>query len=632
MCGIGGILRTDGQRIPEAWVRLIDARIAHRGPDDAGVFRDHVEHVAGTERRIVEIVLIHRRLSILDHEGGRQPMISAGGRTPDEDLVAVVFNGCLYNHGVLREELEQRGHRFQSDHSDTEVLIHAYREWGRSLSDHLEGMYAFALWDRGTRSLVVGRDWFGEKPLYLRQGIGDGGATTAFASDARALALLDPRLDHVPGTGGATAAADPRLTAWTAGYLQLGYSTQRTTVYGAGEERVGAVPPTIIELIDELMPAKLSETDTSADIEQLIDQAVEKRLDADVPIGCFLSGGVDSSLIAHFASQHVDRLKTFSMRMPDDRYDETEHAEAVAGLIGSQHTTLEPTGRAADDLVELVHTLGQPFGDSSLLPTYWISRAAREHVSVALSGDGGDELFLGYDRYTAARALVRHRRALRWMPESFLDRTEPKSRKHRLGRLGVMARDLPALGILSMESVFSQPMIKALMDGAPEAPFEQVPGFDPMQSLRRWDLLHYLPDDLLLKVDTASMAVALEVRAPFLDRALVRAALGAPTWQLMPKGRRKGLLRDIARKYLPDSIVDRPKMGFAIPIGQWFRNDFGGMRTLMLDHLRSADPLGPIPVERRALRQLVGDHLENRRDHGQRMFALLTLSIWAQMR
>jgi asparagine synthase (glutamine-hydrolysing) len=274
--------------------------------------------------------------------------------------------------------------------------------------------------------------------------------------------------------------------------------------------------------------------------------------------------------------------------------------------------------------------LGQPFGDSSLLPTYWVSRAAREHVKVALSGDGGDELFLGYDRYLAARRLTRHRRLLQWMPTSLLQQSHPKSLKHRLGRVGVMARDMGELGVLAMESLFSQDQLIALLGGLPGRKASQEPGFDPMQSLRRADLLNYLPHDLMVKVDTASMAVALEVRSPFLDRDLVRAALAAPTHQLVPGGRRKGLLADLARRHLPATVVDRPKSGFAIPIGEWFRNDFGSLRTLLLDHLRASDPFGPIPLDRMAIKRLLDEHLTWKRDHGQRLFALLTLAIWSK--
>jgi asparagine synthase (glutamine-hydrolysing) len=626
MCGIGGILRSDGDAIPASWLDALDERISPRGPDGAGRFTDRVEVATPAGTRTVEVALVHRRLSIIDLHDGAQPMISPRGRDPEEDLVAVVCNGCIYNHRELRRELESRGRAFVTDHSDTEVLIHGYREWGETLTEHLEGMYAFAIWDRRTGGLLLARDWFGEKPLYVMRGLHGAEDGLAFASDAAALAALSPRPLPEPDASA--------LHAWTASYLQLGYNWSQQTVYASAVPARGvhAVPPTIRELHEDLIPARPRETHSQRDIEDLLDQAVARRLEADVPLACFLSGGVDSSLIAHFARRHEPNLRTFSVRMPDERYDESAHAEAAAAHLGTDHTTLDVAPNPAEDLVALVRGLGQPFGDSSILPTYWVSKAARAHVKVALSGDGGDELFIGYERYLAARHLVRHRRVLRWLPRRWLRGGHPTSRRHKLGRLGAMARDLPKLGILAMESIFTQEQITALLGVEPAPAPEQPWGLDPMQALRRIDLASYLPDDLLMKVDTASMAVPLEVRAPYLDRDLVRAVLAAPTWQLVPGGQRKGLLRSIARRHLPAAIVDRPKMGFAIPIGEWFREDHAGLGTLLRDHLEGPDAFGPVPVRPAAARRLLDEHMGGVADHGQRLFTLLTLSIWARSR
>lgn len=636
MCGIGGILRRDGKTIPQHWLNAIDARIAYRGPDDTGHFHDRSGDI--------EIALIHRRLSIIDLQHGKQPMVSQRGTDHTEGLVAVVLNGCIYNHRHLRRQLESEGHSFQSDHSDTEVLIHAYRQWGPNFTEHLEGMYAFALWDRANQSLVLGRDWFGEKPLYVRMGVGDDDGVIAFASDARALAILDDGQNRHNFT-------PPQ--PWTRRFLQLGYAHEGVTVYPP----VRNLRPTIIKKADELIGPlntyrQPKESTTQAEFERLIEQAVHRRLEADVPLGCFLSGGVDSSLIAHFAKQSIPNLRTFSLRMPDERYDESLFAEMVANHLGTDHLTLDVSIDPAGDLLHLIHTLGQPFGDSSILPTYWIAKAARAHVNVALSGDGGDELFIGYERYKAARALYRHRRLLQWLPRRWLRHTHPKSLKHKLGRLGEMARQLKMLGMVSMESIFTQHQIYDLMNGLPGTPVSAPPQRDPLQALRRFDVMNYLPDDLLCKVDTASMAVTasadnapdacdaphttakpmpLEVRCPFLDRDLVQAALQAPTSQLMPAGKRKGLLRDIARKYLPADIVDRPKMGFAIPIGQWFRDDFGNMQQLLLDHLQDRELLALLSLNAQAVQHLLDEHLRGAVDHGQRLFALLTLAIWQRM-
>ena len=530
-------------RSTPAWLQAIDRGIVHRGPDGEGRFADLVEIDGEGGPRRVSAALVHRRLSIIDHDTGAQPMVSERGRDDSEGLVAVVFNGCIYNHRELRAELEAAGHVFVSDHSDTEVLIHGYREWQGALIDRLEGMYAFAIWDRANAALALARDWFGEKPLYVRQGVGGNEDILAFSSNAGSLAKLDR-----------SETWQPSLNQWTERYLQLGWNWTGQTVYAGAKaqtfEQSGAIrnlPPTIGRLLPDLVPRKLRDDHSQRDFEELLRQAVERRLEADVPLGCFLSGGVDSSLIARFAKDLKPDLRTFTVRMPDPRYDESKYAEDVAEQLGTDHATLDVEMDPAADLVHLVRTLGQPFGDSSILPTHWVSKAARQHVTVALSGDGGDELFIGYERYMAARRLYRHRRPLQWMPRRWLCSAHPKSLRHKIARLGEMARDLPTTGILAMESLFSQRQLREVLGRRPTQCAEHLPGFDPMQSLRMCDLQHYLPDDLMCKVDTASMAVALEVRAPFLDRDVVRAALSSPTWQLAPGGKRKGCCGPLRR-------------------------------------------------------------------------------------
>ena len=634
MCGIGGILRTDGEPIPDEWLDAIDARIAYRGPDGHGRFRDRVEVETPEGKRIVEIALVHRRLSIIDHDDGGQPMISQRGRSDDEGLVAVVFNGCIYNHRELRVELESLGHTFATDHSDTEVLIHGWREWKEKLTEHLEGMYAFAVWDREGATLYLARDWFGEKPLHLSESPDYGAPVViGFGSEARALFGCETGYRSDPKRGpfhlleeflrsGCSDGHDNEI--WHFGETYPG----RAFTIGARDEEHRSRPKF----------KAISQALNRQHIDKLIDQAVARRLEADVPLGCFLSGGVDSSLITYFAKKHKPDLKTFSVRMPDPRYDESNYAQEVADHLETDHRTLDVDPHPAEDLVKLIDILGQPFGDSSILPTYWVSKAAREHVKVAIAGDGGDELFIGYERYMAARMLARHHRWLRFLPSEKLHRFHPKSRLHKLGRLADMARDYSQLGVTAMESIFTEAQIAEFVaDPDPNEGVWYSPdayGGDALQALRMFDIDSYLPSDLLRKVDTASMACALEVRCPFLDRDLARAALTMPIDQLIPGGQRKGLLRQIARQYLPASIVDRPKMGFAIPISEWFRDDSlpsggGGMKTLLLDHLNSADPFGPIELNRKAVQRFIDEHMSGKRDHSHRLFTLLTLSIWA---
>lgn len=643
MCGIGGILRTDGEPIPDQWLDAIDARIAYRGPDGEGRFRDRVEVDTPDGKKVVEVAFVHRRLSIIDHEDGAQPMVSERGRTDEEGLVAVVFNGCIYNHRELRKELEAAGHTFVTDHSDTEVLIHGWREWGVKLNRRLEGMYAFAIWDRSTADLMLARDSFGEKPLWyntmpVHEGAPD---TTAFASAPGP--ILGLQLDKL--------GASKQIHWWVDSYLRSG--TSDTAACSIDFQLVLEHPPGDAfvkpardrDRWDESSVSPRNGGNLSREarcaggdeigVETLIDQAVARRLEADVPLGCFLSGGVDSSLISCFAKKHKADLRTFSVKMSDPRYDESHHAEQVAAHLGTDHVTLECDPHPAEDLVFLIETLGQPFGDSSILPTYWVSKAAREHVKVAISGDGGDELFVGYERYMAARTLARHHWWLRCLPVGFMKRFHPKSRLHKLGRLVDMARDYPRLGIATMESIFSRRDISDLVTSpspdslrSPPSPWGR--GEDPLAALRLWDINHYLPGDLLRKVDTASMTCALEVRCPFLDRDLASAVLAMPIDDLIPGGKRKGLLRKIARKYLPREVVDRPKMGFAIPVGEWFRSDYGGMKTLLMDHLTSAEPFGPISLNRKEVQRFIDEHMSGRRDHSLRLFTLLTLSIWGR--
>jgi asparagine synthase (glutamine-hydrolysing) len=628
MCGIGAILRTDGKPIPETWLDVIDERIADRGPDGEGRFRDRLEVRDDDGPRHVEVALVNRRLAIIDPADGAQPMLSPRGRSDAEGPLAVVFNGCIYNHRELRRKLVARGHAFTTDHSDTEVLLHGHREWGRRLQEHLEGMYAFALWDRNAASLTLARDWFGEKPLFYRMDTAAAGRGTLIAASSAAA---------VSAIRGGTAGSPGDLRDWLAEYLRAGYAGAGPTLSAEGA-RIEKVAPSGRFDKDakgeaDGPSARAEEAaDDPAAIEALIERAVGRRLEADVPLGCFLSGGVDSSLIAYFAHKLKPDLHTFCVRMPDTRYDESEHAQRVAEHLGTNHTTLDLEADPAGDLVKLITGLGQPFGDSSILPTYWVSKAARAHVKVALSGDGGDELFVGYERYFAANWLARHWRVLRRIPQWLLHRTDPKTFMHKLGRLGEMARHYEDLGAMATESIFNAEQIaEALGENLPPSVDDDA-GSDEsaLAALRRADLGGYLPDDLLCKVDTASMAVGLEVRCPYLDRDLADAIIAAPIDRLIPGRRRKGLLRTIARAHLPASAVDRPKMGFAIPIGDWFRTDFCGMRGLLLDHLHSAEPFGPFQIQRSAIRRLLHEHMSGHRDHGHRLFSLLTLSIWAR--
>jgi len=671
MCGIAGIIKIhdpkDGtpppplEAIPESWLDILDDSIKHRGPDGQGRFRDRTVRSDGST---VDVALVHRRLSIIDHAGGHQPMVHDGDRLrpdltyqpgetpiiasqiePNKPLVAVIFNGCIYNHRELRTELETAGHVFETDHSDTEVLLHGWRQWQGELQDKLDAMHSLLIWDSHTGQAMNGRDLAGEKPLYSTNLDGD---EKVFSSNMSGLIrssthidpddpLFDPQFkegdswirngyDHIP------------ITSW------MYQSTPNEWELFPRDPRGKFV----IERHSHQVASrhrKLHSKPRSASVDvesfhSLIGQCISTRIEADVPLGVFLSGGIDSALIAAIAHQHRPDIKTFTVRMPDKRYDESEAAQQTADEIGTDHTTLDCDPNPANDLIMLIEQLGLPFGDSSLLPTYWVSKAARQHIKVALSGDGGDELFGGYRRHSIAPMLNRWHHLLKFIPTTLLNQRQPGSRSTYLARLSTAAR---YGGYSELLAIFPTPDLRKLMSIVDDDP----PGFDRFYRVDdplREDFTNYLPDDLLRKTDTASMAVGLEVRAPFLARDLVEAAMRTPLNVLMPNGERKGLLKQVARKYLPDHIVDRPKQGFAIPIGEWFRTDYGHMRQLLHDHLHSTDPFpgledAGVNINMKFVNQMLKEHDAageksinpwHGRDHSQRLYMLLVLSIWSK--
>lgn len=658
MCGLACILRitkppeggwdaehtasTLDETIPDEWLDELQASIDWRGPDAAGRFRDRATLPDGS---LLDLALVHRRLSVIDHDSGHQPMVSPGpapeiqaGCAQGKGLVAVAFNGCVYNHAELRGELESLGHVFASDHSDTEVWLHGWRAWGRGVQLRVEGMFAVAIWDREAGELVLLRDRFGEKPLFVS---GEPQHQVWLAgSHAAGLRRLVGEL------GGPINLAADNTSEW----LSMGYHAERLPFPGVAQLPPGScvtAPATTSIDHDKLykkgiagkLPKEWARARPKIEgkrallnrMDGLISRSVQRRLEADVPVGCFLSGGIDSSLVAHHAARHLQEsgrlLTTVCVRMPDPRYDESERAERTAAALGTEHLTIDAEPQPADDMVFLVQTLGLPFADSSLLPTFWACRAAAREVGVALSGDGGDELFLGYERYRAAGWLssAQSMRALEWL----LPRKDPKSRWSKLARLieaghGRGYRDLlAAFPIAELRPLLG---LAAMAKSGLEKDKPQT-----ITKAREYDLRHHLPGDLLTKVDTASMVTGLEVRAPFLDGELAAAALALPVSKARLNGKPKGLLRALARKHLGDDLATRPKMGFAIPVGEWFRSDYGGMRGLLHDHLRAAVPFPGVPLEIQTKRVewLLDTHDAGQRDHGQRLYALLVLSIWA---
>mgnify|MGYP005844899729 CR=1 FL=1 len=630
MCGIGGILRFDERPIGRGRLDRMMAHLRHRGPDGCGLWHDDAQRCA----------LVHHRLAVIDLLSGQQPMHV--GRADHHGPLHLVFNGEVYNHRDLRAKLERLGHRFASDHSDTEVLLLGYRQYGLELPKHLHGMYAFAIWDEDARRLVLVRDRTGKKPLFLYEHQGAGGRELMFAS------LVATLVQGMPD------GVSPRVSrSALVNYLRLGYTFEASMVEGVRE-----VPAAHLMVVEQdgrrqlqryWRPPPISLTSTSIGAvdatEEVLREAVSSRLEADVPLGCFLSGGIDSSVVAALAQRRLralggDALRTFSVAMPELDYDESPYAKQVADHIGAQHhvLTVPGLGDVMGDLERLMAIAGEPLADSSLLPTYWLSRETREHVAVALSGDGGDELFSGYDRYRAMGLLAQRRGLVRALPRSLFGRSEPRRLWARLARLSDAAQyAAPAQQYLSMIHLFTDAQIvslgvpltddpwlglDAMRRGLPDWPAEA----EAVAAARRWDLTHYLPFVLLRKVDRASMAVALEVRCPLLDTAVCDLAGHLPTAVHMRMGRPKALLRAIARRHLPRAIVKRRKRGFAIPIGRWFNRELRDpLRQTLFDG--TLDTLG---LRRASVERLVTEHADGTADHTHRLFALLQLALWGR--
>ncbi len=645
MCGFGVILRTGGGPIPESWLDTLDAAVAVRGPDGHGRLRDAVGEGPGA----IAVAMVHRRLAVIDPEGGAQPMVHRDPEEP-EAMVAAVFNGFIANHRELRRELAGRGHRFRSHHCDTEVLLHGTRAWGDGLPARLEGMFAAAIWDRRGRRLRLIRDPFGEKPLWVARRRRGAERLLVAASHPGAVAAVAeafggsepdwtpwPESDWPPPGPGDAGPASESPHAWLERFLALGYAHP----LAPGEVR--AVPPTPRPAAGGSAepgsartegPLPADPADWPAAIDAAIGRAVERRLEADVPLGCFLSGGIDSTLVTAHAVRRLGRLPSFTIRMPDPRHDESHHAAAAARTLGTDHHELTITSDLVTDLEHLIAAAGLPPADSSILPAAWVCRAARETVRCCLGGDGGDELFGGYDRYRGARLLAGGHRLLAALPPGLgvATRRHPRGRLRRMGRLGAMARDWPRDGVLTMERLAPRAITDRLLApaGPPPWPVHHPAAADAAATLRGLDLAHYLPGDLMAKMDIASLAVALEVRSPLLDRDVVALATAIPM-AVHLRGGTKRLLRDLARPILGPA-ADRPKQGFAIPLAAWLRDRRRGLGAHLADTLASPEAFGGLPIDRTAARDLAEEHVSGRRDHAAILFALVVLAGWARHR
>jgi asparagine synthase (glutamine-hydrolysing) len=586
MCGIAGIASlTDEPSDPGETVRLacsMAGTLTHRGPDDGGVWASP----NGTA------VLAHRRLSIVDLSPlGRNPMLWDHGR------LAITFNGEIYNFLELRSELERAGHRFRS-RTDTEVILAAYDQWGVDCIQRFAGMFAFALWDERRRRLWVVRDRLGKKPLYYAEC----GSSLVFGSELKAFA------------------AHPRFPRTLDGealrlYLRFGYIPAPYTIFQEARKlepahylvcEAGQV--SLTRYWDPLTfaaphPAR-TDVEAQAELEGLLRTAVRQRQIADVPLGAFLSGGIDSSVVVALMQEYSEAaVRTFTIRFADPEFNEADHAAAVARHLGTEHHEhLCDEAEMLSVVDKLPDIFDEPFGDSSAIPTYLVSQMARRHVTVALSGDGGDELFLGYPRYryyADATRLLALPRAVRRLVAGAVSRAPLR----RLRRIADVLRSDDPDAYARFITWFPPEDVKRISGG----PATDATLYHDMLTrsggVRRelrpglLDLVSYLPDDILAKVDRVSMAVSLEVRAPLLDHRVVEFALGLPLHLKRRGGTMKWLLRSLLYKRVPRHLIERPKMGFGVPLTRWFH---GALRARMDAYCESAalEDLGldPAPI------------------------------------
>jgi asparagine synthase (glutamine-hydrolysing) len=598
---------------------------AHRGPDAWGVWSDG------------RCALGHRRLSIIDlSEAGRQPMSNARGD------IQITFNGEIYNFQQLRRELEGLGHCFRT-RTDTEVIIYAYEQWGTGCLARLRGMFAFGIWDRRRRRIFLARDRVGKKPLFYAQF----GGHFLFASEMQGL-LAYERLPRE---------VDPRAID---DYLSYGYVPAPRTAF----KGIYKLPPAHYLTLDLKLTGfekrierywsldyepklRIGEDEACEVLREKMTEAVRLRMISDVPLGAFLSGGVDSSVVVGLMARLSGaKVKTFSIGFNESAYDETAHARRIAGRWETDHHEFIVEPDALSILPKLVRHYGEPYADSSAIPTFYVAQMTRRHVTVALNGDGGDESFAGYERYLANYLAERMRSvpgaatAARVLSRVIPDSIDPKSRARRARRFLAVAsqpmaerypRWLKTFQDEAKPRLYSREF-SSLLNGysvSPNAPFDGSspthPPTHPIDAAMAIDVASYLPYDLLAKVDITSMANGLEARSPFLDHEVMEFAARLPVEIKFRGGRLKSLLKRAFADLLPPENVNRRKMGFGVPVGQWFR---GPLSDLLRDALLSRRSLDRGYFRESEVRRLVDEHLGRRADHSFHLWNLLMLELW----
>ena len=622
MCGIAGAVWTaNSDGISQSVLDRMTDILQHRGPDGRGTYFDNAPDGLG-------VALGHRRLSIIDLAAGSQPLSN------EDDSVWITFNGEIYNYRELRTELESAGHRFRTN-SDTETIVHLYEQYGIECLSRLRGMFAFAIWDRNHRRLLMARDRLGQKPFVYCHHEG----RILFASEIKSLLL-------VPGVR-----RDIDRVSLEQ-YLTYGYVPHPRTMFAG----ISKLPPAHYAIFQD---GQLKtdrywsidwEQESSAPAEKLREQlrhelseAVRLRMRSDVPLGAFLSGGIDSTAIVGLMREHADNVQTYTIGFPVKEYDETEYARIAASHLETDHHELMVEPNSIGILPKLVWHFDEPFADSSAIPTYYVSQATRQHVTVALTGDGGDELFAGYARYDTIERLGRFDRLPGWLRRlatnriwDFLPAHREDSLTRRLQFRMQILRESPDERYVHWVSQFSPGLRQALLaddvtpNGVDSAAFvadvmRKSRSRSPGSMARLTDLETYLPCDLLAKVDITSMAFGLECRSPFLDHKVVELATQLPFSVLRDGMGQKPFLTRTLPDLIPRSLRARGKMGFRIPLDDWFRGKLGHfVRRELLDSGRlAANYLCPC-----AIRTILDEHEQGLWNHGDRIWSLLFLELW----
>jgi asparagine synthase (glutamine-hydrolysing) len=648
MCGIAGYWYRVPQLSQEQSYGVITAMtdaLVQRGPDSSGVWLDPD----------LGIALGHRRLAILDlSPEGAQPMLSQPGR------YVMVFNGEIYNFGELRSRLSQLGHQFRG-HSDTEVMLAAFMEWGVTAAvSRFVGMFAVAVWDTEARVLHLGRDRMGEKPLYY----GWVGETLLFGSELKALVTHPQWQGEIDRDALALFVRQGYIPAPYSIYAGINKLPPGTILSLPASQPQAATPIAYWDLQTAVMegrnnPFRGSDAEAITHLDKLLRSTINEQMIADVPLGAFLSGGIDSStVVALMQAQSTRPIKTFSIGFTEPQYNEAEYAKAVATHLGTDHTELYVTPTEAIDVIPQLPTLyDEPFADSSQIPTYLVSKLAREHVTVSLSGDAGDELFCGYSRYFTAQGIWDK---IGWIPVGMrqfyaklllsvsidrwdeiiaqigkavprLRQPQQGDRMHLLGNF--LARKQPLDLYAQMMSLSPDAAPIVLNSTEPETilshPPDWLKGLDFTSQMMYVDSITYLPDDVLAKVDRAAMSVSLESRVPFLDRRVIEFAWKLPLSMKIRDGKGKWLLRQVLYQYVPRELIDRPKMGFGVPIDLWLRAELRDWAESLLavDRLERE---GFFNVQ--AVRQQWAEHLSGKFNRCYSLWNILMFQAWLDQR